>query len=135
MMRCNHVKKSRDRKKKGFTLTELIAVMAIIAILATAMVPKVVGYIEEGKKTDAKEEARQIVMAVDSYNMTVTNKANKIAENAEYKDFVDKIDGKKYIDKTEIDHVAEANTYTELKSIVKGTKDFSLEDEKIKVSG
>ena len=134
MMRCNHVKKSRDRKKKGFTLTELIAVMAIIAILATAMVPKVVGYIEEGKKTDAKEEARQIVMAVDSYNMTVTSKANKIEEDDEYKSFVDKIDGKKYIDKTEIDHVAETNTYTDLKSIVKGTKDFSLENEKIILS-
>ena len=134
MMRCNHVKKLRNKKKKGYTLTEVIAVMAIIAILATAMVPKVVGYIEEGKKTDAKEEARQIVMAVDSYNMTVTNKVNKIAENAKYEEFVDKIDGKKYIDKTEIDYVSEDNTYTELKSIARGTKDFSLENEKIILS-
>ena len=133
MIRCNQVKILRN-KKKGFTLTELIAVMAIIAVLATVMVPKVFGYIEEGKKSNAKEEARQVVMAVDSYNMTVTDKTKKIADNAEYKTFVDKIDGKKYIDKAEIVHVAEANTYTELRNVAKGIKDFSLVNELIELS-
>lgn len=133
MIRCNQVKILRN-KKKGFTLTELIAVMAIIAVLATVMVPKVFGYIEEGKKSNAKEEARQVVMAVDSYNMTVTDKTKKIADNAEYKTFVDKIDGKKYIDKAEIVHVAEANTYTELRNVAKGIKDFSLVNEFIELS-
>ena len=124
----NSIKKKnslKQKKRKGFTLTELIAVMAIVAILATAMIPKVVGYVEEGKKTNAIEEARQIVLAVDSYNITADT---KIAEDAAYSDFISYIEGKNYVDSAEIKYIEDKNTYKQLKGIVKGSVDFSISD-------
>ena len=58
------------KKRKGFTLTELIIVMAIIVVLSATLAPNILGYMNEAKKTAAVEEARQIVTAVDSYNAT-----------------------------------------------------------------
>ena len=44
------------KKKKGFTLIELIAVIAIIGILAAVLVPKVVGYMNDAKKSKVAYE-------------------------------------------------------------------------------
>ena len=41
---------TKMKKKKGFTLIELMAVIAIIAILAAVLVPTVSGYITRSKK-------------------------------------------------------------------------------------
>ncbi|KAF0226109.1 MAG: hypothetical protein FD179_1026 [Erysipelotrichaceae bacterium] len=41
--------------KKGFTLIELIVVIAILAILAAILIPAITGYIS--KATDSKNEA------------------------------------------------------------------------------
>lgn len=61
------------KKKKGFTLIELMAVIAIIAILAAVLVPTVNGYINRSKKTAVITQVRTIVNAVEAYNATSTN--------------------------------------------------------------
>ena len=56
------------KKKKGFTLIELMAVIAIIAILAAVLVPTVSGYINRSKKTAIITECRTVMNAIETYN-------------------------------------------------------------------
>ena len=65
------------KKKKGFTLIELMAVIAIIAILAAVLVPTVTGYINRSKKTAIITECRAVMNAIETYN-AVTSTTNSI---------------------------------------------------------
>lgn len=67
------------KKKKGFTLVELMAVIAIIAVLAAVLVPTVSGYIERSKKTALITQVRSAINAIEVYNSTATS--DKIDED------------------------------------------------------
>lgn len=58
------------KKKKGFTLIELMAVIAIVAILAAVLVPTVSGYIERSKKTALITQIRTVVNSIEVFNST-----------------------------------------------------------------
>ena len=54
--------------KKGFTIVELVIVIAVIAILAGVMIPTFSGVIDNANKTTAKQEASNVykqIMAMD----------------------------------------------------------------------
>ncbi|MGN1406209.1 MAG: type II secretion system protein [Erysipelotrichaceae bacterium] len=50
-------------KHKGFTLVELIVVLAILAVLAAIMVPSLTGYIDKAKNTQLLSIARSVYTA------------------------------------------------------------------------
>ena len=57
------------RKADGFTLIELVIVMAIIAILASIAIPNFVSSIRNAKEAVLKEDLHVMRNAIDSYTM------------------------------------------------------------------
>ena len=57
------------KKKKGFTLIELMVVISIILVLASFLVQKLTAYKDKAKDTKAINTGKQIqVAAINSYN-------------------------------------------------------------------
>lgn len=55
------------KNKKGFTLTELIIVMAVIAILAAVMIPSLVGYVNRARQSSHDQEAAIVANELNNY--------------------------------------------------------------------
>ena len=72
-----------NNKKKGFTLIELVAVMAIIAILSAAFIPRFGNYTTQSKKVSILNEAKSIVTAYESvkYKSTTKNENETIGSD------------------------------------------------------
>jgi general secretion pathway protein G len=57
------------RQDAGFTLVELMIVMAIIGVLAMVAVPSYISAIKHAREAVLKEDLRTIRSAIDSYTM------------------------------------------------------------------
>mgnify|MGYP002619760452 CR=1 FL=1 len=67
------------RNKKGFTLVELMIVVAIIGILAAVAIPAFLNYIKRSKTTEAKLNVKSIYDAgMGYYNRIFTNEDSEI---------------------------------------------------------
>ena len=62
-----------NKKKRAFTLIELIVVIAVIAILAAALTPSFTGYINEAKKVAVINQAKNVVTAYESAKVKSSN--------------------------------------------------------------
>ena len=57
----------RNRQKGGFTLVELLIVVAIIGVLAATIIPRFTGRTKEAQITAARDALRSLRTALDTY--------------------------------------------------------------------
>ena len=117
-------KLSNKRRKKGFTLIELVVVMCIIGILASVLIPQISGYVTEAKKLKVLDQSRSVVMAVESYNLRNTS---QIAKSDKLINITKKAGIFKYFTMEDIDKLNGENTVEECYKIVNGAE-FEIDD-------
>lgn len=59
-------KNNQKTRRKGFTLTEMIVVIAIIGILAGVLIPTITGYIKKAKISKGVQEAKNISVVLSA---------------------------------------------------------------------
>jgi len=69
MMRVSPTRDARSRRERGFTLVELMIVMAIIMILSAIAVPIFARQVQRAKEAVLREDLHTLRTAIDSYTV------------------------------------------------------------------
>lgn len=56
------------QNEKGFTLVELVVVIAILAVLAALLVPRIMGNVEDARSSKEIANARTLASEITTYN-------------------------------------------------------------------
>ncbi|MEM5314569.1 type II secretion system protein [Paraburkholderia sp. JHI869] len=89
------MKPARTRKTSGFTLIELVVVMAIIGLLLTIAVPRYMHSIERGKEQVRQQNVAVMRNAIDQY----------YGDNGQYPETLDELVAKHYLRSVPVDPV------------------------------
>lgn len=105
----------KRNKSKGFTLIEVMAVIAIIGVLAAVLIPNITGYINEARKVKVVNQARKVVTAVESFNVKSINKIGKDGEQT-ISEVKPKLDG--FIEAEDIDLLGDKITIADCYNVL-----------------
>lgn len=75
-------KKQKSLTNKGFSLVELIIVIAIMAVLVGVLAPQFLKYVERSRKSTDCQNAASIVTALQTYAVDPMVTTNKLADGA-----------------------------------------------------
>ncbi|KML46764.1 general secretion pathway protein GspG [Burkholderia cepacia] len=89
------MKHARTRRSRGFTLIEIVVVMAIIGLLLTLAVPRYMHSIERGKEQVRQQNIAVMRNAIDQY----------YGDNGQYPDTLDELVAKHYLRSVPLDPV------------------------------
>ncbi|WP_342150863.1 type II secretion system major pseudopilin GspG [Methylorubrum sp. SB2] len=69
-------KQRRDERQAGFSLVELLVVLAIIGMIATMVTPQVLGYLGRARGDTARVQVKNIAQAVELYYLDLGSYPN-----------------------------------------------------------
>jgi general secretion pathway protein G len=91
---------SAVRRRSGFTLVELLVVMAVIAVLLTLAVPRYFGSLDKSKEAVLKEDLFQLRDAIGKY----------YGDKGKYPESLDALATEKYLRSVPVDPITESAT-------------------------
>lgn len=72
--------KNIKRKDKGFTLLEILIVVAIIGLIASLIVPNLIGRYEKSKEEIAKAQLEMLSTAIEAFRLDIGRYPNSLDE-------------------------------------------------------
>jgi prepilin-type N-terminal cleavage/methylation domain-containing protein len=122
--------KNLQNKKKGFTLVELLAVIAILAIIGAVLIPNLMGFKDKAHKSNIQASAKAVVSTAKNYATEVDK--DPLAENTQLFEYANNhLEFKEMLD---LDSMKTRDAEVLLKTPMNRLKDVAQGDIKVKTS-
>ena len=122
--------KNLQSKKKGFTLVELLAVIAILAIIGAVLIPNLMGFKDKAHKSNIQASAKAVVSTAKNYATEVDK--DPLAENTQLFEYAN--NHSEFKDMLDLDSMKTRDAEVLLKTPMNRLKDVAQGDIKVKTS-